>query len=150
MKAYVPVLLCLALLQGCIRGPESAWGFRLPEGSPQMGLRAIRDLNCQGCHEVPGVQDPADSEIDTRVALGGEVSRVKTYGELVTAIINPSHKIAPGYEAAQLTDEEGKSLMASAYLNEAMTVQELIDIVAYLQPLYKVKLPEYDPYTHVY
>lgn len=42
-----------------------------------------------------------------------------------------------------------ESLMASAYFNQVVTVQELIDIVAYLQPLYEVTPPQYDPYTYI-
>lgn len=149
MKHQLSILVCTILLQGCIRGPESAHGFRLPEGSPQMGMQAIRDLKCQACHDVPGVEGAAESEVSNRVALGGEVSRVKTYGELVTSIINPSHELAPGFEEAQMP-EDGQSPMEKAYLNEVMTVQELVDIVAYLQPLYEVRPPEYDPYTYIY
>ncbi|MEX2494523.1 MAG: hypothetical protein WD448_00460 [Woeseia sp.] len=77
------------------------------------------------------------------------MSRVKTYGELVTAIINPSHKLAPGYRKEDVS-ANGESLMAYANLNRVLTVQELIDIVAYLQPLYEVTPPQYDPYTFVY
>lgn len=149
MKHCVPILLSAMLLQGCIQGPESAYGFRLPDGSPDMGLQAIRDLKCQGCHDIPGVQAPAESEIETRVALGGEVSRVKTYGELVTAIINPSHELAPGYREETVT-RDGRSLMEDANLNDIMTVQELVDIVAFLQPHYRVKPPEHNPYSYIY
>jgi hypothetical protein len=137
------------VLQGCNRGPESAYGFRLPEGSPDMGLKAIRDLRCQGCHDIPGVPTPAESTLETRVTLGGEVSRVKTYGELVTAIINPSHELAPAYREEAVT-RDGESLMEDANLNDVITVQELIDIVAYLQPHYKVQPPEYNPYSYAY
>jgi hypothetical protein len=77
------------------------------------------------------------------------VTRVKTYGDLVTSIINPSHKLAPGYRPDDVT-EGGRSLMERAYLNEVMTVQELIDLVAYLQPLYEVRPPEHDPYSYMY
>lgn len=149
MKRYLAIAVCVGLLQGCVQGPESAQGFRLPDGSPETGLQAFRDLNCQACHDVQGVDAPAESDTDTRVALGGEVTRVKTYGELVTSIINPSHKLAPGYREEDVT-EDGMSLMEAAYLNEVMTVQELIDIVAYLQPLYEVRPPEHDPYTYIY
>jgi hypothetical protein len=38
-----------------------------------------------------------------KLALGGDTIRVKTYGELVTSIINPSHVLAVKYQQ-QLTD----------------------------------------------
>ena len=81
--------------------------------------------------EIPG-QDPP------YVELGGKVTKVKTYGELITAIINPSHRIAHGY-AKEVVSEDGESNM---YIyNTHMTVQELIDIVMFLQPEYEVVPP---------
>jgi L-cysteine S-thiosulfotransferase len=151
MKHHLAILTCIVILQGCSEGPESARGFRLPDGSADMGRQAFEFLQCHACHDVQGVEPPAESKskIDVRVALGGEVTRVKTYGELVTAIINPSHKLAPGYSAEDVS-EDGKSLMEAEYLNEVMTVQELIDIVAFLQPKYEVRPPEYDAYRYTY
>jgi hypothetical protein len=74
------------------------------------------------------------------VELGGPVTQVKTYGQLVTSIINPSHKLATGY-AEEVVSEGGESHM---YIyNQHMTVQELIDIVMYLQPYYDVVVPEF-------
>lgn len=121
----------------------------MPEGNARAGLEAFQELECHACHDVEGLEPPVDSALDTRVALGGQVTRVKTYAELVTSIINPSHRLAPGYREADMT-EDGQSRMEAAYLNEVMTVRELVDIVAYLQPLYEVKPPEYDPYSHIY
>lgn len=152
MKFCLAVIACAGILQGCM-GPESSYGFRLPDGNAEDGRRAFESLQCNACHDVRGVETPApvvaESAIDVRVTLGRDVSRVKTYGELVTAIINPSHKLAPGYRKEDVS-ANGESLMASANLNQVLTVQELIDIVAYLQPLYEVTPPEYDPYTYIY
>ena len=69
------------------------------------------------------------------------VTRVKTYGELVTAIINPSHKLAQGYPLDTIS-EDGQSRMP--LYNSYMTVQELIDIVAFLQPHYDVYVPQFE------
>ena len=84
------------------------------------------------------------------VTLGGETVRVKSYGELVTAIINPSHRIAPGYPLSQVTTPDGQSLMTLGYLNDVMTVQQLIDLVAFLQASYQVMPPLVSPYSYVY
>lgn len=149
MNRQMIILLCLSILQGCTPGPESARGFRLPDGNAEAGRLAFVDLRCHACHDVQGVEPPAESAIDTRVALGGQVTRVRTYGELVTSIINPSHKLAPGYQPEEET-EDGKSPMEAASLNETMTVQQLVDIVTYLQPLYEVRPPAYDPYSYIY
>jgi sulfur-oxidizing protein SoxX len=77
------------------------------------------------------------------VDLGGPVSKVKTYGELVTAIIDPSQKLADGY-AEELVSEDGESKMYVC--DKYMTVEELTDIVMYLQPFYGVVAP---PYIHL-
>jgi sulfur-oxidizing protein SoxX len=74
------------------------------------------------------------------VKLGGETTRVRTYGELVTSIINPSHRIAPAHRATGALPED-ESVMSYAYLNDVMTVQQLVDIVALLQPTYEVVQP---------
>ncbi len=68
------------------------------------------------------------------------MSQVKTYGQLVTSIINPSHKLAPGYPIETIS-EDGQSKMP--LYNGYMTVQELIDIVSFLQPHYEVIVPQY-------
>jgi hypothetical protein len=83
------------------------------------------------------------------VELGGTVTRVKTYGELVTSIINPSHKLAPGYPLDEISTD-GESLMTLAHLNDVMTVQQLIDLVAFLQARYQVAPPQYDPFEYAY
>jgi sulfur-oxidizing protein SoxX len=74
------------------------------------------------------------------VQLGGKTPHLRTYGELVTSIINPSHKIAPRHREAGAV-LEGESLMSYMYLNQVMTVQELVDLVAFLQPTYEVVPP---------
>ncbi|MCA9231605.1 MAG: hypothetical protein KDA57_13220 [Planctomycetales bacterium] len=76
------------------------------------------------------------------VALGGKVSQIKTYGELVTSIINPSHRFAKGYTPGEVA-VEGESKMTN--YNDVMTVSQLIDLVAFLQAHYEIR--EYEP-TH--
>lgn len=149
MKRCLAIAACAAILQGCFNDPESARGFRLPAGDAERGKLAFEDLQCVACHSVRGMDEPAESMADTRVALGGDVTRVKTYGELVTSIINPSHKVASGYPVDDVT-VDGESLMATAQLNQIMTVQELVDLVAFLQPLYNVRPPQYNPYGYIY
>ena len=78
------------------------------------------------------------------IELGGEVSRIKTYGELVTSIINPSHRLAKGYSAEYVQDD-GVSKMP--VYNDAMTVTQLVDLVAFLQSKYTLK--EYEPTVYV-
>ena len=98
-------------------------------------------MHCYECHTIEGEMFPALGMSDPlEIELGGKVTRVKSYGELVTAIINPSHKLAPGYAETEVAIE-GESRMP--VYNGYMTVQELIDIVMYLQPHYEVYVPTY-------
>lgn len=125
-------------LSGC--NPE-ARGFVLPKGNAEAGKQAFQRIGCHQCHSIANeVDKDASGNAEIHFKLGGETTRVRTYGDLVTSIINPNHKIS-GYikEEANL-DEEGNTRMPSH--NEVMTVQELIDLTTYLQSTYKVIHPE--------
>ncbi|MBT8087695.1 MAG: hypothetical protein KJO46_06640, partial [Gammaproteobacteria bacterium] len=75
----------------------SARGFRLPDGDAQAGREAFLYMQCHQCHTLTGETLPAiPGENPPYVELGGQVTQVKTYGQLVTSIINPSHKLATG------------------------------------------------------
>ena len=150
MKQIIAILLCTAILPACAPGPESASGFRLPDGDADRGLQAFTDLKCQACHTVEGLDLQYSGTGPATVTLGGTTTRVKTYGQLVTSIINPSHKLAPGYRPEEVTTDSGESLMTLAHLNEVMTVQQLIDLVAFLQARYEVVPPQVYPYQYVY
>jgi mono/diheme cytochrome c family protein len=135
-------LSLLASLTGCEADRMSERGFSLPEGNALNGKEAFVYMHCHECHRVVGEELPTLALADPPyVELGGKVTRVKTYGELVTAIINPSHKLARGYPA-ELVTNNGQSRMP--VYNGYMTVQELIDIVAFLQPHYDVYVPQYE------
>ena len=69
---------------------------------------------------------------------------MRSYGQLVTAVIHPSHDIAKGYDEAEVVSASGESLMSN--FNETMTVQQLIDLVAFLQSTYIEYQRDYDPY----
>ena len=69
-----------------------------------------------------GLQEKQEQSIK----LGGEVARIKTYGELVTSIINPSHKLAKGYPPEAVASEEGQSKMKN--YNDVMTVSQLLSV----------------------
>ena len=141
--AYCVGILALMALVGCAPPPKSGSGFTLPDGDAEMGKSHYTRLHCNACHSIKGVEQLAaadGSEPEISVALGGEVARIKTYGELVTAIINPSHKLARGYQEENVA-EEGRSKMIN--YNDIMTVTELSDLVAFLQSNYKIK--PYEP-----
>ena len=135
------LLLTVAMMGGCDRDRMSERGFALPAGNAAAGRETFLYMQCNQCHTVHGETLPALSGAEPFVELGGPVTRVKTYGELVTSIINPSHKLADGYpEDLIADDDESKMYVYNGY----MTVQELIDLVAYLQPFYDVIVPAFE------
>lgn len=139
---YLLIMICLTVLTGCKADRMSEKGFSLPPGDAAQGREAFVYMHCFECHTVDGEQFPVVTGNEAPfVELGGKVSSVKTYGELLTAIINPSHKLAAGYPVDDVSSD-GTSRMP--VYNRFMTVQELIDIVMYLQPHYEVFVPPYD------
>jgi sulfur-oxidizing protein SoxX len=140
-------IILLSVLAACSYGPDSPKGFSLPEGDMVKGEKVFMQYQCQSCHILEGYDDDSlIKEFDTLVPLGGTSSLVKTYAQLVTSVINPSHKLAPRSRSIEekLTNDDGSSKMR--VFNDVMTVQELIDLVAFLQPKYKVKPITYTHY----
>lgn len=137
MRFKVLSLLLVVGITGCEWGPQSSRGFSLPEGDASRGETLVAEYGCLNCHFIAGSapQDDAVYLLSKPVALGGDVARVKTYADLVTSIINPSHKIASRY-AISTVAPDGVSKMQ--VMNDVMTVTDLIDIVAFLQPKYKL------------
>lgn len=151
LDRIVLLLATLFLAVGCSPSPKSGKGFTLPEGEVEAGKNAFVALQCNACHTVSGVEQVAGegNKADMSVALGGEVARIATYGELVTSIINPSHRLAPGYQIEDLATD-GESKMRN--YNDVLTVKQLCDLVAFLQSKYELRkyeptyYPDYGPY----
>jgi sulfur-oxidizing protein SoxX len=140
--ACAVLLGCLVTLTACDNETRmSEKGFRLPDGDAEAGRGTFLALQCHQCHTVNGEELPEiPGQNPPYFELGGKVAKVKTYGDLVTSIINPSHRISPKMPR-EMVSQDGESNM---YIyNSHMTVQQLIDIVMYLQPKYNVVVPEY-------
>lgn len=123
------------LLAGC--SPEGM-GFKLPAGDVDRGRAAFVGLECDQCHAVADIERAAASQTGIDIRLGGPVTRVRTYGELVTSVINPSHRIAHPYPP-QPVESGGKSRMRN--YNDIMTVQQLVDLVTFLEGEYDLRVP---------
>lgn len=142
MKILSLVLTTLAvlLIAACDMGPKSSFGFTLPEGNADYGQSYFVEFRCIDCHVVAGLEDElvAPEGIDPImvVPLGGTTSRIQTYGELVTSIINPSHKVSTQYRLSPAMDER---ISQMRNYNSIMTVDELIDIVAFVQQQYELR-----------
>jgi hypothetical protein len=140
--AMLGLAICLA---GCTA--EEAH-FTLPPGDAERGQEAFVKFRCFDCHLVHGVNLPPGEEPgQVMVELGGEVERYRDYSDLVTAIINPSHRLAKGYTESMVAND-GKSRMT--VYNDVMTVSQLIDIVTFLQAHYELRPYEPTPYPDYY
>ena len=139
------VICSLAVLGTSCRGSKSGRGFHLPDGNVDQGRMAFVQLGCNQCHSVNGVE-LAKPKVTSpvQVVLGGDVLRVKTYGQLVTSIINPDHVVSGQYR-----EKLGDSGRMPDFRN-TMTVTQMIDIVAFLHSTYTKIYPEYLDYSYPY
>ena len=102
------------------------WRFTLPKGDALKGRAVFTKYECYYCHEVRG-EDFAFAGVD----YGPELSQMGPLHPLeyfAESIMNPNAVLS-----AQYRDAKGKSTMPS--YSEKMTVQELIDVSAYLASL---------------
>jgi mono/diheme cytochrome c family protein len=123
----------------CTANRKSSAGFSLPNGDVARGQATFAELRCNGCHRVAGLdlgQPTASPAVP--VILGGEVPHVKTDGELVTSIIDPSHQIPKDFPP-DLVKRAGGSRMPD--YSDVMTVRQMVDLVAFLQSRYRVVRP---------
>jgi Cu/Ag efflux protein CusF len=102
------------------------WRFTLPKGDGVKGRRVFVKYECYYCHEVRG-EDFVFAGVDSGPELSqmGPLHPLEYFAE---SIMNPSAVASAQYRGA-----DGKSAMPS--YNEKMTVQELVDVSAYLASL---------------
>lgn len=145
MKYSLLIIISLMLVS-CNKAVDSPRGFNLPSGDIETGKKVFLEYQCLACHTLKGIEDTnIEKHQDISVTLGGDKTQVVTYADLVTSIINPSHKFSKPYSAMSQT-AEGKSKMK--FFNDVMTVTELINLVSFLQPNYT--LVPYQPTKYQY
>lgn len=130
------IVLFVFGLAGC---EQAAKGFSLPPGDAAKGEQVFLSMQCLSCHQLEGYERPEGTGDTLSVALGGKVQSLKTYAELVTSVINPSHRLAAGYELKDI-QISGESVMP--VYNDVMTVTQLVDLITFLESQY-----ELEPYT---
>lgn len=134
-RPLIIVFVFLLVGCGCARNGKSTRNFHLPEGDAQRGRAAFVALQCHTCHTVATVPLPTPTVDPSQVlALGGEVTRMRTYGDLLTAIIHPAYDLSdklPPRERAKRRPSPMRDL------NEVMTVRQLVDLVTFLHPQYR-------------
>jgi cytochrome c2 len=97
----------------------AAQRITLPEGDARAGKEALRVMQCYACHEIAGSGLPTPHARLRGTPLGATQSRWSS-DSLAAAILAPAHQ----RPERQMGD-----------YSEAMTVRQLIDIVAYLKSL---------------
>ena len=125
----------LVFLSACDQGAHSPRGFRLPEGDAANGQQLFTSYGCFACHEVDGIEDQGQKLLASPVKLGGPVTLNKTYADILTSIVNPSHRINRTLDQSEV-QRDGHSVMTN--YNEQMTVAHLIDLVTFVETTYEL------------
>lgn len=137
-------MVALLALTACTGDAKPVKGFVLPQGDIAQGEQVFIDFNCHGCHTIPDMEFPeTEFEPPFVLEIGGEVYRVKNYGELLTAIVNPDHIISMKYRAMLEQADREAIISPMPYYGEHMTVAELIDLVEFLHAQYTKLQPQY-------
>jgi cytochrome c5 len=113
----------------------AGWTFTVPEGDAKAGQAVFMTMQCYSCHaiNIPGETLPSDAG-----GIGPDLA--PGYAKLPAAYLAESvikaHAVvaAPGYVV-----QEGKAIMGQ--YNHFLTVQELIDLVAFLKHLPGARAP---------
>jgi Cu/Ag efflux protein CusF len=111
------------------------WQFSMPKGDPVKGRAVFDKFSCYSCHEVRGEKFPKPDKAD---AVGPELAQMGPLHPLeyfTESTINPNAVGAKKYRGP-----DGKSKMPT--FNDDMTVQELIDVSAYLASLKPKGVPK--------
>ncbi|CBE68605.1 protein of unknown function [Candidatus Methylomirabilis oxygeniifera] len=115
------------------------WRFTIPDGDHHAGRQVFVDLECFKCHEVVGEDFPAAEaeQGDVGPALSG-MGAMHSAEYFAETMIDPNASAAWRIKHHKTEREEylgadGTSKMPS--YNDSMTVQQLIDLVAYMKSL---------------
>lgn len=112
-------------------GTPPGWRFRIPKGDVADGRKAFVKMECFACHNIDGEKFPKLAEDPAKVGpdLTGMGPMHGDGAYFFESIVNPSRIIVkgPGYI------KNGLSVMPS--YADSMTLQEAVDLVAYLKSL---------------
>jgi mono/diheme cytochrome c family protein len=112
-------------------GVPPGWRFAFPDGDPQAGRAVFAKLECYTCHAIQGESFPnaprQPGDAGPELTGMGAHHPAEYFGE---SILSPNAVIVtgPGH-----TGPDGLSVMPD--YRAALTVAELIDLVAYLKAL---------------
>jgi hypothetical protein len=127
--SLVVLLAAVAQTQGASAAKPSVpkgWSFSVPEGDWQAGKQVFMRMECYSCHTI---KLPKETLAARPGKVGPELTGYSGLPrEYLASSIIKAHTVvaAPGY-----TVKEGKAAMGN--YNHFMTIQELIDLVAFLK-----------------
>ncbi len=138
------VVAALAFVLSGVEAEEK--GFRLPGGDAESGRESFIRLRCHECHLLPGAAAGESGEATGGIslALARDVRFVRRYEDLIIAITNPRHVVAEQYqEFLSQAEIRGEIESYMPDLTREMTVKQLLDLVAFLDEVYRDHLPGY-------
>lgn len=148
-KIWLTVTLLAGILAGCEKGPAPVKGFVLPEGDIERGKAVFASVGCRYCHTITDEEfPPFEPDQVLSIELGGKVYRVKSYGELLTSIVNPTHVVSAEYRATLDASERRSAQSPMPEFNDVITVTQLIDLTAFLHSRYELLAPQYRGYYY--
>ncbi len=132
---FLALLACaIGAFGAATKSPQlpQGWTFEWPGGNPAAGKTAFHQLQCYGCHKVPGAGLPEE-----RQSGGIGPDFVPAYSKLPAAYlaeaIMGSHEKMSGTVEHFVGLQKVSSEMAD--YTTIMSVRELLDIVAFLKHL---------------
>jgi hypothetical protein len=124
------VVLAFSLAAAAAEGDYQKMTLKLPEGDAAAGREAFIRLMCTSCHAVQGETGLPQPVVQIPVPVLGPRHAQRTPGKLATAIVSPSHEVSD--EVLMKTWSE---LSPMGDFSEAITVRQLVDLVAYVRSL---------------
>ena len=112
------------------------WRFTLPQGDPSKGREVFTKFACYACHRVAreNFPDPGAAALGPELTHMGAMHPPEFFAE---SVMNPDAVIAEErFRAAN-----GRSIMRS--FNNVMTVEELVNLSAYLASLRPPDMPKF-------
>jgi len=129
-KADAPIRMTMEQLHE-MGGVPPGWAFNIPEGDPHEGRKVFLNMECYTCHRIAGEKFPSVKPDETRPGpdlTGMGVHHPRLY--FAESIINPNRIVVLG---EGYTGHDGLSIMPN--YNDTLTVQQWIDLTAYLTSL---------------
>ena len=142
------IIIPLAFLSGCEKAQAPVKGFILPPGDATLGKQAFVEIGCPKCHTVVGanIQQPPSEQF--HIELGEDNRRVRHYGDLLTSVVNPDHKVSAAYRVQDESKDEISSPMPK--FASTMTVEQMLNIVEFLHQAYEKSQDEYLGHYYYY